>query len=141
MSDAIEKKLCTRKFSELFGLAQRATKLATLFVILALANVALPLTNAFVGEFLMFNGLFRYNAWMAAIAGISIILAAVYTLNMIQKIFYGNTVSITENANDSGFNVNLALAILVIVVLVLGVYPQPMINITNDTVKAILYNH
>jgi len=132
VADAIEKQLGTRKFSELGGLAQRAPKLATLFVILALANVALPLTNAFVGEFLMFNGLFRYNVWMAAIAGISIILAAVYTLNMIQKIFYGNTVSITENAADSGFNVNLALTILVIVVLVLGVYPQPMIQLTRD---------
>ena len=104
------------------------------FVVIALANIALPLTNAFVGEFLMFNGLFRYNAWMAAIAGITIILAAVYTLNMIQKIFYGNTTTITEQAHDSGFNINAALAILVIVILVLGVYPQPMLQLTNDTV-------
>jgi NADH-quinone oxidoreductase subunit M len=131
VADAIEKQLGTRKFSELGGLAQKAPTLAILFVVLCLANVALPLTNAFVGEFLMFNGLFRYNPVMAGIAGISIILAAVYTLNMIQKIFYGNTVALTVNAHDSSFNVNVALVILVIVVIVLGVYPQPMIDLTQ----------
>jgi NADH-quinone oxidoreductase subunit M len=138
VADAIEKQFGTRKFSELGGLAQRAPKLATLFVIMALANIALPLTNAFVGEFLMFNGLFRYNAWMAAIAGISIILAAVYTLNMIQKIFYGNTVAITENATDSGLSVNVALVILVIVVVVLGIYPQPMLQLTKDSLNMLV---
>ena len=98
-----------------------------------LANVALPLTNAFVGEFLMFNGLFLYNPVMAGIAGISIILAAIYTLNMIQKIFYGNTVVLTEKTHDSSFNINAALVILVIIVLVFGIYPQPMINLTQNS--------
>jgi NADH-quinone oxidoreductase subunit M len=133
VADAIEKQLGTRKFSELGGLAQKAPTLAILFVVICLANVALPLTNAFVGEFLMFNGLFRYNPVMAGVAGISIILAVVYTLNMIQKIFYGNTVALTETAQDSSFNINVALVILVIVVIVFGVYPQPMINLTHDS--------
>jgi len=129
-ADAIEQQLGVRKFSELGGLAQKAPSLAILFVVMCLANVALPLTNAFAGEFLMFNGLFRYNPFMAGVAGISIILAAVYTLNMIQKIFYGNTVALTKSAHDSGFNINAALVILVILVIVFGFYPQPMIDLT-----------
>ena len=135
VADAIEKQLGTRKFSELGGLAQKAPTLAILFVIMCLANVALPLTNAFVGEFLMFNGLFRYNPIMAGVAGISIILAAVYTLNMIKKIFYGNTVALTETAHDSSLNINAALVILVIVVIAFGVYPQPMINLAQESAK------
>jgi NADH-quinone oxidoreductase subunit M len=135
VADAIEKQLGTRKFSELGGLAQKAPTLAILFVVMCLANVALPLTNAFVAEFLMFNGLFRYNPVMAGIAGISIILAAVYTLNMIQKIFYGNTVALTANAHDSNLNINAALVILVIVVIAFGVYPQPMINLAQQGAK------
>ncbi|WP_153801152.1 complex I subunit 4 family protein [Foetidibacter luteolus] len=138
VADAIEQQLGTRKFSELGGLAQKAPGLAILLVIMALANVALPLTNAFVGEFLMFNGLFRYNAWMAAIAGISIILAAVYTLNMVQRIFYGNTTPLTENARDADGNVKLVLAILTVVILVFGVYPEPILKLTNDTVEIVL---
>ncbi len=140
VADVIEQQLGTRKLSELGGLAQKAPTLAILLVVMALANIALPLTNAFVGEFLMFNGLFQYNVWFAAIAGISIILAAVYTLNMIQKIFYGNTVSITVNAHDAKNNVQWILIVLVVVVLVLGVYPEPLINLTKDTVNTILIN-
>ena len=137
VADVIEQQLGTRKFSELGGLAQKAPTLAILLVVMALANVALPLTNAFVGEFLLFNGLFQYNIWIAAVAGISIILSAVYTLNMIQKIFYGNTVEKTNNAVEIDFNVQVVLSVLVVMVLVMGVYPQPMIDLTKDTVNAI----
>jgi NADH-quinone oxidoreductase subunit M len=140
VADTIEQQLGTRKFSDLGGLAQKAPVLAILLVVMAFANIALPLTNAFVGEFLMFNGLFQYNIWIAGVAGISIILAAVYTLNMVQKIFYGNTTAITENAVDIKGNVQLMLIILVVVIIGFGVYPQPMIELTKDTVNAILVN-
>jgi len=140
IADTIEQQLGTRKFSELGGLAQKAPVLAILFVVMALANIALPLTNSFIGEFLMFNGLFQYNMWMAAVAGISVILAAVYTLNMVQKILYGNTVAATANAVDMGRNVQLVLIVLVVMVIVLGVYPQPLINLTKDTVSAVMVN-
>ena len=56
--ELMERQFGTRKLSELGGLAQKAPALAILFVVIALANIALPLTNAFVGEFLMFNGIF-----------------------------------------------------------------------------------
>ncbi len=138
VADAIEQQLGTRKFSELGGLAKTAPTLAILFMVMAFANVSLPLTNAFVGEFLMFNGLFQYNIWAAAIAAISIILAAVYTLNMVQKIFYGSSSSVALTARDSSGNTTLALTILVIVILIFGVYPQPMLQLTGDTVKAVL---
>lgn len=137
VADAIEQKTGTRKLSELGGLAQKAPTLAILFVIMAFANIALPLTNAFVGEFLMFNGLFEYNVYITAIAGISIILAAVYTLNLVQKVFYGNTVSLTENTNEVSLNVQLMLIVLVVVIVTFGVYPQPLIDLTKDTVTAV----
>jgi NADH-quinone oxidoreductase subunit M len=137
VADAIETQLGTRKFSELGGLAQKSPTLAILLVVMALANIALPLTNAFVGEFMMFNGLFRYNIWMAAISGISIILAAVYTLNMIQKIFYGNTSIVTDGAVEISNGTKIMLVVLVLVVIMLGIYPQPMLQLTNDSVQAI----
>jgi NADH-quinone oxidoreductase subunit M len=137
VADAIEQQLGTRKFSQLGGLAQKAPALTILLVVLAFANIALPLTNAFVGEFLMFNGLFHFNVYIAAVAGISIILGAVYTLNMVQKIFYGNTAPATVNATEANSSVQWVLAVLVIIIIVLGVYPQPLINLTNDSVQAL----
>ena len=137
VADVIEQQLGTRKLSELGGLAVKAPVLAILLVVMALANIALPLTNAFIGEFLMFNSLFQYNIWAAAIAGISIILAAVYTLGMIQKIFYGSTVALTDTASEAGKQVQWVMIVLVLIVLITGVYPQPLFNLTRDTVNAI----
>jgi NADH-quinone oxidoreductase subunit M len=138
VADAIEQQLGTRKLSALGVLSQKAPALAILLVVLGFANVALPLTNAFIGEFLMFNGVFQHNVWMAAVACISVILSAVYTLNMVQKIFYGNTNAVTEHASEIGGNIKWILVLVVIIVVVLGVYPQPMIDLTGDTVKTIL---
>lgn len=137
VADIIEQQLGTRKLSELGGLAQKAPALAILLVVMALANVALPLTNAFVGEFLMFNGLFQFNIWIAAVAGISIILSAVYTLNMVQKVLYGEVNKTTANATDLSLNTKLVLVIIVMVIIVFGVYPQPMLNLTSDSVSAL----
>jgi NADH-quinone oxidoreductase subunit M len=85
----------------------------------------------------MFNGLFEFNVYITAAALISIILAAVYTLTMVQKLFYGNTVTATEKTGEVGTNVQLMLAVIVVVVIVFGVYPQPMIDLTKDTVNAV----
>ena len=136
--DMIEKQTGVKKMSQLGGIAQKAPVLTIMLVIIALANIALPLTNAFIGEFMMFAGLYQYNAWPAVIAGLSIILAAVYTLNMIQKVFYGNTNPVTENVRDISLQQKLALGLIIIMIFVLGVYPQPMIELTKRGVGELL---
>jgi NADH-quinone oxidoreductase subunit M len=136
--DLIEKQTGTRKISELGGIAHKAPALTIFLVIIALANIALPLTNAFVGEFMMFGGLFKFNMWYTAFAGLSIILAAVYTLNMVQKVFYGEANAITIQMQDISFNQKLILAVLVVFIFLFGIYPQPLFDLTKDTVAALL---
>ncbi|MET0243607.1 MAG: NADH-quinone oxidoreductase subunit M [Flavitalea sp.] len=141
--ELIERQFGTRKISELGGIAQKAPTLTILLVIVALANVALPLTNAFIGEFLMFSGVFtstasKYSFLFTAIAGISIILSAVYTLNMIQKVFYGNTNTLTANTKDIRINESLALAIIIGMILVFGVYPKPMLELTQSVADSVI---
>jgi NADH-quinone oxidoreductase subunit M len=141
--NAIEQQFGTRKMSELGGLAQKAPGLAILLVVVALANVALPLTNAFAGEFLMFNGIFssmatKYNIALTVAAGVSIILSAWYTLNMIQKVFFGNTNALTASAHDVGIGSRFVLVVLVIMIVVIGVYPSLMLNITKGASEFIL---
>jgi|CXWL01.1.fsa_nt_gi NADH-quinone oxidoreductase subunit M len=139
--ELIERQFGTRKISELGGLAQKAPAMAMLLVVVALANIALPLTNAFPGEFLMFNGIFssltRYNIWFTVLAGMGIILGAVYTLNMIRKVFYGSTNELTATAQDIKWNEKLALGIIVAIIFWLGIYPQCMLNETAGLAEAI----
>ncbi|MBS1754576.1 MAG: NADH-quinone oxidoreductase subunit M [Ferruginibacter sp.] len=136
--DLIEKNAGTRKISELGGVAHKAPVLTIFLVIIALANIALPLTNAFVGEFMMFAGLFKFNMVFAAVALVCIILAAAYTLNMVQKVFYGEANAITEKMLDISFNQKLVLAILVVFIFLFGVYPQPVFELTKETISALL---
>ncbi len=135
--DLVEKQTGTRKISELGGIAHKAPALTIFLVVIALANIALPLTNAFVGEFMMFSGLFHFNIIYTAVALISIILAAVYTLNMVQKVFYGETNSITNAVQEITLNQKLVLAVLVVFIFLFGVFPQPLLDLTRDTVTLI----
>lgn len=142
--DAIEQQYGTRKMSELGGLAGQAPGLAILLVIVALANVALPLTNAFVGEFMMFNGIFsskatQYGLIFTVAAGVSIILSAWYTLNMIQRVFYGSsTRQALATTGDVRPGAKMALVVLVVIIIVVGVYPSALLNITRTTSDFIL---
>ncbi|HWJ30466.1 MAG TPA: NADH-quinone oxidoreductase subunit M, partial [Flavisolibacter sp.] len=141
--ELIERQFGTRKLSKLGGIAQKAPGLTGLLVIIAFANIALPLTNSFIGEFMMFNGIWnssvtKYNIVFTSDAILSIILAAVYTLNMVQKVFYGSSNSITEKAHDISNNERLALSVLVLLIVIFGVYPQPLLNLTNGFVDTLL---
>jgi NADH-quinone oxidoreductase subunit M len=136
--DIIEKQTGAKKLSQLGGLARQSPTLAIFFVVIALANIALPLTNAFVGEFAMFSGLFEFNKWFAAFALISIILAAVYTLNMVQKIFYGEPAGANlPIATVSRMQV-VSLSVIVLFIFILGVYPKPVFELTGSTVRLLL---
>jgi NADH-quinone oxidoreductase subunit M len=139
----IERQFHTRKISELGGLAQKAPVLAILLVIVSLANIALPLTNAFIGEFLMFSGIYtsvatNYNVVFTVTAAVCIILSAVYILRMIQNVLYGNAGALTQNARDIYLHEKIVLAALVIIIIFIGVYPQPILTLTKNFVDAII---
>lgn len=140
VADVFEKQTSTRNMNEMGGIAAKAPSLAIFTLLFAFANIALPLTNSFVGEFMMFNGLFSYNYMIAAIAGLSIIFAAVYTLYMVQKILYGNegTATMASNISDINLHTKIIFSILVVLILALGVYPKPLISLTHDTVDSVM---
>ena len=136
--ELIERQTGVRKISRLGGIAHKAPGLTILLVVIALAKIGLPLTNSFVGEFMMFTGLFKYNVWWAAFAGISIILAAVYMLNMIQKVFYGSPNSITDVVKPVTITERIILALIVVIIFIVGIFPQPLLDLTKETVSLIL---
>ncbi len=133
-----ERQLGVRKISQLGGIAHKAPALTIMLVVIVFANIALPLTNAFIGEFMMFGGLFQFNVWYTAVAGLSIIFAAVYSLTMIQKVFYGEANTLTASVKEIALNEKLVLSVILVAIFLVGVYPQPFFELTKDTVAAIL---
>jgi NADH-quinone oxidoreductase subunit M len=131
--EVIQHRLRIRNMNEMGGIATYAPKLAIVLVIVSLANIALPLTNGFIGEFLMFSGLFQYNPWFAAVACVAIILAAVYMLKMLQKVIFGEANTLTAATTDLKPGELLATGVIIAVIFVLGVYPKPLLQLVEST--------
>jgi NADH-quinone oxidoreductase subunit M len=138
IADLIERQTGVSKISELGGVAKKAPILAIFMVIIAFANIALPLTNAFVGEFMLFNGLYQMKPWLAALAGISIILSAIYTLNMVKNVFYGEVSGVVTTVVDINKTQILMLTVISVLIFILGVYPAPFFTMISETVGLIL---
>jgi NADH-quinone oxidoreductase subunit M len=134
MVSLIESRWGTRDMTKMGGMATAAPAMAISLVIISLANIALPLTNGFVGEFMLFNGLFRGDTAghiaIMVVAGLGVILGAIYTLNMIQKAAYGNVVKMVMT-KDLAVNEYVGIAIIISLIIVLGVYPKPLLDLTS----------
>ncbi len=131
--EVIQNRINTKNLNEMGGIATYAPKLAITLVIVSFANIALPLTNGFIGEFLMFSGLFQYNPWFAAVAGVAVILAAVYMLRMLQKVIFGEANAQTAAIVDLKAGETLAIGVVIAVIFVLGFYPKPLLELVNTT--------
>lgn len=138
IADLIERQTGVSKISELGGVAKKAPILAIFMVIIAFANIALPLTNAFVGEFMLFNGLYQMKPWIAALAGVSIILSAIYTLNMVKNVFYGEVAISVNSFTDINKSQIGMLTVISLLIFILGVYPTPYFSMISETVGLIL---
>ena len=114
------------------------TFLLKAFLIILLGSVALPLTNGFVGEFLLINGLFQYDFWLCVFGGLTVILGAVYMLRGYQKMMLGETTARTASFTDLTANEKWVLIPICILIILMGVYPKPILDLTEPSVKALL---
>jgi len=129
----------TKMMSEFGGLAAVMPKYAVIFGIMLMASVGLPLTIGFVGEFLVLLGFYNVSPVATVLAGTTIILGAVYMLTLFKRTFFG---PITNEANrnlpDLTGRELTALVPLVAIVIWLGVYPKPVLQPIDTSVKALV---
>ncbi|WP_029282040.1 NuoM family protein [Pedobacter sp. R20-19] len=136
--DIIFSRTKTNKIEELGGIAKSAPQLAIVFLIIVLGTVALPGTNGFIGEFLLLMGVYNYSIWAAAIAGLTIIFGAVYMLRMYQNVMLGKTNELTITFTDIQGTEKLVLYIICALIIILGVYPKPLLHLTEASVQHLL---
>jgi len=129
----------TKLMSEFGGLAHVMPRYATIFGIMMMASVGMPLTINFVGEFLSLLGFYQQSHILTLLAGTGIIVGAIYMLAAYKKAFFGD---ITKEENKNLKDVNkkelLGLIPLVIVAIWLGIYPKPVLEPINNSVESIV---
>jgi NADH-quinone oxidoreductase subunit M len=136
--DIIFSRVKTNRIDELGGIAKVAPQLAITFLIIVLGTVALPGTNGFIGEFLLLLGVYQYGIWAAAIAGLTIIFGAVYMLRTYQNVMLGKTNELTITFTDIKGTEKLVLYTICALIIVLGVYPKPLLHLTEASVQHLL---
>ncbi|HQQ96554.1 MAG TPA: NADH-quinone oxidoreductase subunit M [Cyclobacteriaceae bacterium] len=134
----ISKRASFKTLQDLGGLRNTAPQLATSFLLLILGSIALPLTSGFVGEYLLISALVKHNFWIGAAAGISIILGAVYMLRTFQITMSGDVTSVAQHFSDLTTSEKLILYPVIGLILLLGVFPAPLLSITESVANQIV---
>ncbi|MFC3208044.1 NADH-quinone oxidoreductase subunit M [Aquamicrobium soli] len=134
-------RLHTREIDAYGGLVNNMPKYAVAFLIFTMANVGLPGTSGFVGEFLTMLGAFRVNTWVAVLAAIGVILSAAYALWLYRRIIYGALTKDSLKAMlDLSAREKAILYPLVILIVFFGVYPAPILDATAQSVQNLVTN-
>ena len=132
--DILIRRLNTRQIESMGGIAKVAPFLAVCFLVILLGTVALPLTNGFIGEFLLLMGVYNYSIWYAAVAGLTIIFGAVYMLRMYQTVMLGPVNELTKSFVAIDTTEKSVLIIICVLIIIIGVYPQPLLHISEAAV-------
>jgi NADH-quinone oxidoreductase subunit M len=132
----------TREIAAYGGLVNRMPLYAAAFMVFTLANVGLPGTSGFVGEFLSLVGTFRVNITVATLATLGVILSACYALWLYRKVIFGKLEKASlQSISDLGYREVVVLAPLVVLTILFGLYPQPVLNLSAASVTALLDNY
>ncbi|MCY3996262.1 MAG: NADH-quinone oxidoreductase subunit M [Rhodobacter sp.] len=132
----------TRAIDAYGGLVSRMPAYALIFMLFTLANVGLPGTSGFIGEFLTLMGIFQANTWVAALAATGVILSAAYALWLYRRVMMGELVrEALKSITDLSWRERLVFAPLVAMTLLLGVYPSVVTDIIGPSVEALVAGH
>ena len=132
----------SREISTYGGLVNRMPVYAAVFLLFTLANVGLPGTSGFIGEFLTLIGTFRVNITVATLATLGVILSACYALWLYRKVIFGKLEKPALAAiTDMGWRETAIFAPLIVLTLWLGFYPKPVLDMSAASVTALLDNY
>ena len=129
----------THEISVFGGLVQRMPVYAALFMVFTMANLGLPGTSGFIGEFLTILAVFKVNTWVAFLATTGVITSAAYGLYVYKRVIFGVLVNpALKTIKDLSYREIAIMAPLVFLTLLLGIYPAPVLDVTAVSVKKLV---
>lgn len=133
----------SREISEYGGLASKAPVYTVLFLIITFSSIAVPMTNGFVGEFLILLGTYQANRVFGMIAVLGVILGASYMLWMVKRMFFGPEGNLVKKAGkslDISFLEGAVLVPIVVLVFWMGIYPDSFLKWSNKSIEHLVEN-
>jgi NADH-quinone oxidoreductase subunit M len=134
LAGMLKERLHTRDINQMGGLWAAMPRMGALAMVFVMASLGLPLLGNFVAEFLILLGVFAVAPVLTVIASIGLVLSALYSLRIMQKVFYGQLQNVTEPPADLSTREWIIMACLTAAIVFLGLFPQPVL----DTVKSVV---
>jgi NADH-quinone oxidoreductase subunit M len=136
LAGALQQRLHTRDMTRMGGLWHQAPRMGACAMFFAVASLGLPGLGNFVAEILVLLGLFAVQPWLAAIAALGLITAAIYALWMVQQAFQG-TPDEQRRMEDFGVREMATMAAMMLALLWLGLYPQPVLDLAQPVLDSL----
>ena len=135
LAGELQHRMHTRDMNKMGGIWMRAPRMGATALFFVAASLGMPGLGTFVGEFLVLMGVFKVDIVLTVVAAIGIIVAAVYSLSLMQRTFQGQSVSSPETPfEDFGIREMQAMLLMALALVLLGVYPQPLLDLTLPVV-------
>jgi len=132
----------TREIDAYGGLVNRMPAYALVFMLFTMANVGLPGTSGFVGEFLTLMGVFQVNTWVTLVAASGVIFSAAYALWLYRRVVFGGLIKESlKTIDDMTTRERWIFAPLVVMTILLGVYPSLVTDVIGPSTEALLNNY
>jgi NADH-quinone oxidoreductase subunit M len=129
----------TREIAAFGGLADRMPLYAFCFMVFTLANVGLPGTSGFVGEFLSLAGAYRVNTWVAFLATTGVIFSVAYALWLYRRIIFGKLEKASlKSISDLTWREVVVMTPLVVLTILFGFYPAPILDVSATSVETLI---
>ncbi len=129
----------TRNIADYGGVANKMPVFAAFMMLFGMANAGLPGTSGFVGEFMVIMGAVKTNFWVGALAAITLIYGAAYTLWMYKRVIFGAVANAeVEKLQDVNKREFFILAVLALAVLGFGLYPEPFIAVVHQAANDLI---
>lgn len=130
--DYMQRKYKLTDIKSISGLAHIDPWIAIFFTLFGLANLGLPLTSSFIGEFMMLNALYSYNPILCIMACMGVILSAAYTLRLSTAILFGARKNLPKKKQKFPKTLYLIFGFISLIILVLGIYPSVLFNLFQN---------
>ena len=138
MAGAIQERLHTREMSNMGGLWLRAPRMGAIALFFVVASLGMPGLGTFVGEFLVLLGAFQVDIGLTVAAAIGIVVAAVYSLSLMQRAFQGEANPQISTIKDFGPRELVVMLLMAVGLVWLGVYPQPVLDMSLPVIDGLV---
>jgi NADH-quinone oxidoreductase subunit M len=132
MAGQLSERIHTRDINQMGGLWEKAPFMGAIGLVFAMASLGLPGLGNFIAELLILVGAFKVNVLMSVLACIGLIAATLYSLRILQKIFFGKK-NTDWKMNDLSMREKVVSVLLVIIIVVLGLFPQPVFDVAKPS--------